>query len=221
MVNVIKSELIPHIFEYEVVLFPMGVNNAMNNGFAYELSVNAPKVRESENLSNYGDQRKLGTIHETVVDNTAFCACYIHNGGFHKDKNGSFLDYNHLEACLNAVAKKYKGKKIASIVIGCNNSDGNGDKERILELLKHSFTDCNIDVYDFEEIDYKTKIFKEIAAIHKKLVDKEISGEEFIKQRSEIEWRRKNGIFVPKPDDFVYYPRQEKKKLGFIGKIKK
>lgn len=214
-------ELIPHIFKYEVVLFPMGINNSMNSGFAYEIALNFPEVKESENYTNYGDKRKLGTIHETVVDNIVFCACYIHGGGFHKNKDGSFMEYHHLESCLNVVEKKYKNKKIATIVLGGNKTDGNGDRSRIIELIKKTFNECDIDVYDYEEVEYRTKLFKEIAALHKRFVDKEINGDEYIKERSKIEWRRRNGIFKPMPSDYVYYPRKEKKKLDFIGKIKK
>ena len=217
-----NTELIPHIFGYEVILFPMGINNAMNSGFAYEIALNFPEVRESENLTNYGDKRKLVTIHETEVDGIAFCACYIHNGGHHKKKDGSYVEYQHISSCIEKVKEKYSNRKIATIVIGGNKTDGNGDREKIAEMIKEKLQDCkDVTIYDYTEEEYRTKIFKEIAALHKRLVDKEIDGKDFIKRRSEIEWRRRYGLYKPMPEDYEYYPRQEKSKVDFIGKIKK
>ena len=54
----------------------------------------------------------------------------------------------------------------------------------------------------------KKDIFIEIAVLHKKLKEKEVSLDEFIKIRSEIEWRRRYGIFKKMPENYKYVPRR-------------
>ena len=52
MINIIKgNDLINDIFDYEVILFSMGINNSMGNNFSYEIGLNFPQVKENENLS--------------------------------------------------------------------------------------------------------------------------------------------------------------------------
>ena len=31
------KQLIEHVLEYDIILFGMGINNSMNNGFAYDI----------------------------------------------------------------------------------------------------------------------------------------------------------------------------------------
>lgn len=221
LINIVSNtELIPNIFKYDVILFPMGVNNSTSNGFVYEITLNFQEVKESENNTGYGDLRKLGNIHETKVGKIIFVACYIHSGGYKKNVNGSFLNYDALEKCLSEINNKYADKKIATIILGANKEDGLGDKEKILSIFKNTIHDCKLTIYDYEYIDYRLKIFREIATIRKQLKNKEIDKKEYIKLRSEIEWRRKNGIFLVMPKNYTYIPRNDKNKLIFRGSKK-
>ena len=198
----------------------MGINNSMNNGFSYDIALNFPEVKESENNMGYGDLRKIGTTHETESDNIIFVACYIHSGGYSKDKDGSFVNYDALEKCLSDVKEKYSNKKLASILMGVNKEDGNGNKNTILGIFNKILSDIDIVVFDYEHTGYKLKMFREIAAARKKLKDKDISKEEYVKLRSNIEWRRKNGILKEMPTDYIYTPKKDKGKLLFRGSKK-
>lgn len=218
MIKIIKDKnLIEYIFDYNVILFSMGINNSMGNNFSYEIGLNFPEVKEHENNMNYGDKRKLGTINETKMDNIIFCACYIHNG----NKKNMNLTYDYLRSCLKLINNKYSGKKIACPIIGGNEYDGNGDREEIEKIFDQECNKCEVFLYDCNTEPFSTVMFRKIAALHKKLKNKEIDSNEYIKERSRIEWVRKNGIYKEIPEDFEYIPRQDKKKIRFIGKIEK
>jgi hypothetical protein len=47
---------------------------------------------------------------------------------------------------------KYKGKKIASTIPGVYQWDGNGDKDKILEILEKTLTDVDAYIYDYETL---------------------------------------------------------------------
>ena len=221
LIKILKNkELILNIFKHDVILFPMGVNNSTNKGITYEIALNFPEVKESENETGYGNLNKLGTINETQVSGISFVACYIHSGGYKKNSDGSFLNYEALEKCLSLVNEKYSGKKIATIFLGEENTSGNGNRDKILEIFNKTITDCSVTIYDYEIVDYKLKMFREIAAVRKRLKDKEITRKEYFKIRSEIEWRRKNGIFAVQPEDYEYIPKKSKSKLLFRGSKK-
>ena len=215
-----KVDLIYDILKYNVILFPMGINNGMSNGIAYQIALNFPTVKESENETGYGDGRKLGTIHETDVNGVKFIACYIHKGGYKKNSDGSYLNCQALEDCLEKVRESYPDKRIATVLMGSNESDGRYDKDYILATFIRILQGYDVTIYTKEETDYKLEIFKEIAAVRKRLKDKEITRKEYFKIRSEIEWRRKNGIFSIMPENYIYIPKRAKSKLLFRGSKK-
>lgn len=215
MVNIVNREnLIEEVKNYDVVLFPMGVNNSMNKGFSYEIGLNFPQVKNNENRSNYGDLRKFGTINSIVVDDITFVSCYVHNGGYNK-KSECFINYEYLDSCLKEVVNKFNGKKIVSPIIGANLSDGNGDKKKIISIFENRFTECDITLYDFIERDYKLECFRKIAELRENLKNKKITFEEYKEERSNIEWRRRNGIFLERPKEYFYIPKKSKKKIVF------
>lgn len=203
------KQLIEHVFEYDTILFGMGINNSMNNGFAYDICINFPEVKENEDNTGYGDNRKYGKTHETKVNNKlTFCACYCYNIGL-KAKQSDFIDYESLEKCLLTVKKKYKGKKIASPIIGQDKYDGNGDKGKLIQLFDKVFGDCNITLYDFEQEDFKKERYKEAVTLKKQYKDGDINKETYIRLKKENEWKRLNGIYKEMPDDFVYKLRRK------------
>lgn len=203
-----KKELTPNIFKYNVILFPMGVNNSFGNNFSYEVALNFPDVKISENETGYGDLRKIGTIHETETQGVTFVACYVYCG------NNKKLNYDALTKCLTEVKEKYHDCNIGTVFFDEN------EKDDILSIFNNVFDKSNVTIYDYESIDYRLKIFREIAAVRKRLKDKEIDKKEYIKIRSNIEWRRKNGIFAIQPNDYEYLPKKNKSKLLFRGSKK-
>ena len=221
LIKIIKNKnLINDIFSYDVILFPMGINNSMNKGFVYELGLNFPEILSNENEMGYGDIRKLGNIHENKVDGLIFTACYIHSGGYHKNSDGSYLDVESLKKCLKEINDVYKGKKIGSLILGSSTFDGNYNKTEVIKLFKELCKDCELYLYENGESDYILDIFREITETRAKYKNKIISKDEYIKLRSNIEWRRRNGIFKKQPDDYVFNPKKNKGKLLFRGNIK-
>lgn len=222
MIKIIdNSDLIDDLFDYDVILFSMGINNSINKGFPYELALNFPIIREEENKSPYCDNRKLGKINITHSNNIDFCACYIHNGGYQKGLNSIFTDYNNIEGCINLINKKYKDKKIATYIIGASNYDGNGDKSKIIELLSRLSKKNNLYIYTKEQDNYQLKMFKEIAKLREDFKNNIIDSSEYSKRRSEIEWLRRYGKYNKMPENYTYKPKKSKIKYKFIGKIKK
>lgn len=209
MINLVNNRnLIYDIFKYDVILVPMSINNSMSKGFKYEIGINFPHVKEEEQKTPYGDNRKYGTVVSVKSDGIIFCLCYMYVTPCAKKHKKDFVRYDSLEQCLNYISYKYKGKNIASTIMGSDQFDGSGDKSTILSIFEKTCKNLNITLYDYEQRDYRKEIFIEVATLHKQLKEKTITLNEFIKVRSEIEWRRKYGIFKKMPSSYKYLPRK-------------
>ena len=222
--RIIKDkQLIEDVHNYDVVLYGMGINNSMNKGLAYDIALNFPDVRDNENLTGYGDIRKYGNTHETnTEDGVIFCACYCYNIGLKKKTGGAFIDYDSLEKCLIEVHNKHKNKRIACPIIGQDKYDGEGDRDKIIEIFNRVFPDnCDITLYDFVQQDFKTERYKEAVSARKKYTDGEITKDEFKHLKKINEWKRLNGIFKEMPDEFEYKPRKKaQNKIIVTKKVK-
>lgn len=206
MVNVIKKRLIESVFSYDHILVGMGTNNSFSGGFAYDIGLNFPEVKEKVNeTSNYLDRRLLGTTLTVGIGDIPFITlCYIHNGGYVKRPNGEYLDYDALEKCLEKMSTAFKKGKIASPIIGSSKYDGNGDKERILELYRKYFTDIDIDVYDYEQETFDDVMYRALVDLKRRKKEKLITDEEYTAQKNIVCWRRKNGVFKQMPAGYSY-----------------
>lgn len=204
MVNIIKKSLIENIFSYENILVGIGTNNSFSGGFAYDIGLNFPRIKRMANdSSNYLDRRLLGTTLMVATSGTPLiCLCYVHNGGYRKGKNGEYLDYDALEGCIEKLSGVFKKGKVASPVIGASKYDGNGDKERILEIYRKYFVDTDIDVYDYEQETFDDVMYRALVDLKRRRKEKDITRDEYIKEKNLIYWKRKNGIFLPMPDGF-------------------
>lgn len=201
MMRIFERALTNHIFDYDVILVGMGINNSFSRGFANEVAVNFPRVREEENKNSpYGDRGKYGTVYECKCDGVIFCMCYMHNGGYRKNKE--FLSYEHLRRCLEHVAERYKGKRIASPIIGSSESDGNGDKDKILEIYRRVFQDCDIDIYDFVPEAVRDTTYREMIRLKKMKRNGDIDVDEYNRAINKLYWIRENGIFKPMPENY-------------------
>ena len=202
----------PNIKDYDVVLYGMGINNSMYKGFANEIALNFPKVRELENATMYGAISKYGTVHCVKDSGIIFAACYCNNGGYKKKDDSSFIDYDHLKKCLTIVADNFHDKRICSPLIGYSKYDGNGDYDAILNIYKDIFKNIDIDIYPHYEYDFKEYIYHEVSKLAYKRKSGEMTMDEYIRERSKLEWKRKNGIFVKMPENYNYKEDNKKKK---------
>lgn len=152
MINVIKDEDIYwHFSEYDIILIGTNIYCTMSQGIQLKIMLNYPYVYNKNLETKYGDVDKMGTILECKSENEpTFCLCFIVKGyNFRPDLEKDYLSYDALENALKLVNVKYKGKKIACPLLGSSRFDGNGDKEKILNIFKKALTDVECTVFDY------------------------------------------------------------------------
>lgn len=193
MVTIIKDKpLIEDIFDYDIIIVGTGIHNSLGNGFQHDIKINFPFVEDALKKTPYADKRKLGTV--TVVKSTPlYCLGFIHSGGYRKDLNPVYLNYEALNDALHLIDNNFKNKRIASSFIGCSQFDGNGDKERVLEIFNNLSGENEYFLYDYEQRDYREvnneKWAEIIAQVGK------IPHEELRKLKNEYIKIRKYGIW--------------------------
>ena len=185
MINIIKDvDLFEHFDEYDVIL--IGTNNycTMSHGIQLKVMLNYHYVYEKNMETKYADPEKLGTILECKSDGEpTFCLCFISNGyGFRPDLNKEYVSYESIEKCLKLVNILYKGKKIATTLLGSSRFDGNGDRDRILEIFNNSITDVELTIYDYRQKS-RDEEMKEVR--QKELEVKKVDREKYYKMVSE------------------------------------
>lgn len=146
--------LIEDIFQYDIIIVGTGIHNSLGNGFQYDIKINFPKVEEIVKKTPYADPRKLGTV--TVINGTPiFCVGFIHKGGYRKDINPDFLDYDSLKEVLKLIEKNFENKRIGTTLLGSSNYDGNGNREEILDIFNEVVNKNEYFIYDYEQRDYR------------------------------------------------------------------
>lgn len=154
-INFIHNKpLIEDIFNYDIILLGTGIHNALGNGFQYDVKINFPIVEETVKKTPYADSRKLGTV--TVINHKPiFCVGFIHKGGYRKDIKPVYLDYNALNDVLLLIDSNFENKRIGMPLIGCSQFDGNGDKDKVIELLNNLSDNNEYFIYDYHQRDYR------------------------------------------------------------------
>ena len=152
MINVIKDiDIYDHFNEYDVILIGTNLYCTMSQGVQLKVMLNYPYVYNKNLNTKYGDKSKLGTILECKEENEpTFCLCFITEGyNFRPDLQKDYLSYEALENTLKLVNIKYKGKKIACPLLGSSRFDGNGDRDRILEIFDKTMKDVELTIFDY------------------------------------------------------------------------
>ena len=181
------TPLIEDIFNYDVIIVGTGIHNALGNGFQYDVKINFPIVEETIKKTPYADIRKLGTV--SVINTTPiFCVGFIHQGGYRKDLTPDYLNYEALSDVLKLVNDNFKGKKIATTLIGCSQFDGNGNKETVINMLENLEDNNTFFIYDYTQRDYRiihNERWNEITSLVGKIPHSELRKmkDEFIKIR--------------------------------------
>jgi hypothetical protein len=123
----------------------------MSQGIQLKVMLNYPYVFNKNLETKYGDIDKLGTILECTSENEpTFCLCFITKGyNFRPHAEKDYLSYEALEKALKLVNIKYKGKKIACSLLGSSRFDGNGNKEKILEIFNNTLTNVDCTIFDY------------------------------------------------------------------------
>ena len=163
MVEIILDEpLIEHVSEYDAVIVGTNCYQSMRNGFQYEVVKKYPEVKKANDCTRYGDISKCGDIVECPVEGvTTFILAFISFGYNFKGDDSVWLDRDALEHSLGIIDRKYKGRKIATTVIGGTPFDGNADKGEIIETINRVFRNADVDVYDYKQMSSKELLSKE------------------------------------------------------------
>ena len=164
MVTVIKDiDLFKEIDKYDLFIVTTNTYCSMTHGFEREVAINYPYVRETNLNTKYGDISKLGSIIECSSENEpTFILSYIVRGYPYRKKGilHDYLSYESLEKCLKLINVRYKGRTIACPMLGCSRFDGNGDKEKVLEIMNTTMTDVDLIVYDYFQTTREEKLKK-------------------------------------------------------------
>lgn len=154
MVTYIKDiDLFDHVSEYDAIIIGVNTCYSMRHGFQRKVSLYYPYVYDANIKTKYGDSNKLGTVIKCEEENNpTFLLCFINNGlNTRTDLKTDFLSYESLENCLKIINVLYKGKHLASTLLGSSKFDGNGDKSKIKCMFEEHLKDLDITVYDYEQ----------------------------------------------------------------------
>ena len=182
-------DLFDHVSEYDAILVATNTSYVMRHGIQRKISLHYPYVYEANLKTKYADIKKMGTILQCEKEGCpTFILCYVNNGiNTRPDVKEDFLSYDSLENCLKIVNVLYKGKHLASTFLGSSKFDGNGDKEKIRNIITTSLTDVDLTIYDYEQKSrdemWKEQYEKEMAV---KKIDR-VKYYEMVRDRKEKE----------------------------------
>lgn len=151
-----NEDLIWKTDNYDVILVGTSIYCMLTNGFQSKMRMKYPYIDKKNDATGYGDFRKMGT-RLTIEEkgNPIISLMYICN---YPNKNRVFLDYDALENCLRTATAEFKGKKVATTVLGGSLFDGNGDKDKILQIMEDCTKGMDLDVYDYVQLDRMKEI---------------------------------------------------------------
>lgn len=153
MINIINDDLYHHINEYDLILVGTGIHCTMANGFQRKVMLNYPYVQEMNMKTKYADKNKLGTILECKDANQpTFILLFINEGNFRPDLKKESLSYDSLEKCIKIINILYKGKNIASTILGLSRFEGNGDRDKIMKILSGNCDNINLSLFDYKQL---------------------------------------------------------------------
>lgn len=155
MLTLVKDiDLIEDVTKYDVILVGTNTYHTMGNGFQKKVRVNYPDTYKLNVSTKYGDKNKLGSRLTTSNSSPIFSLCFITHGyNFRPDINPDYLDYEALEKCIKSANSEFSGLNVATTIIGCSKFDGNGDREKVLDILNKNSNNINLYVYDYNQLE--------------------------------------------------------------------
>lgn len=168
-----KEDAIWHTEEYDVILVGTSIYNMLTNGFQFKLKTKYPEIEKANQTTNYGDKRKLGK-RLTIDGKPTISLLYICN--YPGLRYGPPIDYDALKNAIMTANAEFKGKKVMSTMIGCSDFDGNGDKDKVIEILETYGKDMDITLYDYKQMrkeDERFALFKKLVKGKKVRLNKE------------------------------------------------
>lgn len=161
--NIIKDkDAIAFTDDYDVVLVGTSTYSTLGNGFQSKIRFKYPDIDDANSHTPYGDVRKLGK--RLTMDGTPTISLLYICG--YPRKSLTNIDYGALEQCLLTATSEFKGKRVMTTLLGCSEFDGNGDRDKVLEIIERATKGLDLDVYDYRQLSrveetlyWKRKIF--------------------------------------------------------------
>ena len=154
MINIIKDiDPINLTQDYDVVLVGTSIYSMLTNGFQSKIRYKYPKVDEMNCKTPYADTKKLGkrlTWESGERGVPIVSLLYICK---YPNRKRVSIDYEALRNTLMTANAEFKGKKVMTTMLGSSQFDGNGDKDKVLEIISECLTDVDVDVYDYTQIE--------------------------------------------------------------------
>lgn len=151
MIKIIKDkDLIWDAENFDVVLVGTSIYCTLGNGFQSKLRLKYPIIEKENDKTPYGDYRKLGkrlTISNKNMPTISLM--YICDRGKY---NRTVIDYEALENCLRTANVEFENKSVVTTVLGASSFDGNGDKEKCLEIIEKCTPNLDLTIYDYEQL---------------------------------------------------------------------
>jgi hypothetical protein len=165
--------LIDCVSDYDVILVGTNCYQSMRNGFQLEIAKKFPYVKSMNNATKYGDIDKLGTILECKKDNNPLITLLFISFGYNfKGNDSEYVDYEALSKCLQLINLLYKGKRVATTLLGSTFFDGNGNKDKIIEIFKEKVNKVDVDIYTYPQKSYEEMKKEEYFSRKNKKVEK-------------------------------------------------
>lgn len=134
---------------FDVVLVGTSPYQSLANGFQLQMKNKFPYIEMENNSTNYGDRRLIGKIHrcEKVGNDPEIVLCYICNYPTSKP----YISYEGLRDCMSLVNSLYKGKVVATTILGSSRFDGLGDKTKCMDIICTRMASVDLRLYDYEQ----------------------------------------------------------------------
>lgn len=179
---------------YDVLLVGTNVYGRLCNGWQLDAKLKYPLIHKANLETKYGDESKLGKVIEVPQENgQKVCLLYItKSNNFRPDIQSDYLDYTALKNCLQYINVIYKGKQIASPILGASKFDGNGDKNTILEIYNTTLTDVDAVLYDYTQTSNNERQLKLVKEIMEAKMNDKTKYYNLIREKKEYEKRLKS-----------------------------
>lgn len=212
---VIGTDLVDEITKYDVILIGASIKNSKGNGFMHKICRNFPDIDRVNKETNYDDVNKLGTcqVVTSYVDKgfPIFVLCYITKGRYNPNIQPDALNYDALKSCLELVNKHFKGKKVASTLIGNSDFEAGGDAKKIYDIIAETTDDIELYIYDYEQLNYRYEDNVNYFSILNDWRDKKISKEEYFERKRKFVWEKAFGKYLmPLPEGLNFFQTQKK-----------
>lgn len=193
-ITIVKDkEPIYDVENFDVILVGVSTHNRLFGSFLRKLTIKYPLLEKVYYSTPYGDKRKLGkriTIDDMKPIVSLMFICTV------PSRSENFINYEALERCLKTANVEFKGKRVVMTVIGSSKFDGNGDKEKCLNLIKENTKDMDVTIYDYNQI----SIFEENQRQNDyfyKLKQKYKGNSEMLKKIKELRIEMSKKTYVP------------------------